>query len=141
MAEREGFDPPTRLPVRRISSAVLSTTQPPLRGRIGRAKHPVGRPLCIQRNPATQGSRAQPKVARAPARFRTIQVCPKDVPVKKGYIDTMSPCALPREGATAGTGGGDARRATARAHHAARLHGGGSRRAAPILRPTRFAAD
>jgi hypothetical protein len=32
MAEREGFEPPIRLPVRRISSAVLSTTQPPLRG-------------------------------------------------------------------------------------------------------------
>jgi hypothetical protein len=30
MAEREGFEPPIRLPVRRISSAVLSTTQPPL---------------------------------------------------------------------------------------------------------------
>jgi hypothetical protein len=32
MAEREGFEPPIRLPVCRISSAVLSTTQPPLRG-------------------------------------------------------------------------------------------------------------
>ena len=32
MAEREGFEPPIQLPVRRISSAVLSTTQPPLRG-------------------------------------------------------------------------------------------------------------
>ena len=30
LAEREGFEPPIRLPVRRISSAVLSTTQPPL---------------------------------------------------------------------------------------------------------------
>jgi hypothetical protein len=30
MAEREGFEPPIRLPVCRISSAVLSTTQPPL---------------------------------------------------------------------------------------------------------------
>ena len=29
-AEREGFEPPIRLPVCRISSAVLSTTQPPL---------------------------------------------------------------------------------------------------------------
>src|SRR5262249_38543165 len=33
LAEREGFEPPIRLPVCRISSAVLSTTQPPLRGR------------------------------------------------------------------------------------------------------------
>src|SRR4051794_27344051 len=32
VAERVGFEPTVRLPVRRISSAVLSTTQPPLRG-------------------------------------------------------------------------------------------------------------
>ncbi len=31
VAEREGFEPSVQLPVRRISSAVLSTTQPPLR--------------------------------------------------------------------------------------------------------------
>ena len=31
VAERVGFEPTVRLPVRRISSAVLSTTQPPLR--------------------------------------------------------------------------------------------------------------
>src|SRR6266566_9637091 len=31
MAEREGFEPPIRLPVCRISSAVRSTTLPPLR--------------------------------------------------------------------------------------------------------------
>lgn len=31
MAEREGFEPPIPLRVCRISSAVLSTTQPPLR--------------------------------------------------------------------------------------------------------------
>jgi hypothetical protein len=31
VAEREGFEPPIQLPVCRISSAVLSTTQPPLR--------------------------------------------------------------------------------------------------------------
>ena len=30
-AEREGFEPPIRLPVCRISSAVHSTTLPPLR--------------------------------------------------------------------------------------------------------------
>jgi hypothetical protein len=37
MAEREGFEPSVQLPVRRISSAVLSTTQPPLRrGRTAR---------------------------------------------------------------------------------------------------------
>lgn len=38
MAERVGFEPTIRLPVCRISSAVLSTTQPPLRG--------SGRRLC-----------------------------------------------------------------------------------------------
>ena len=31
MAERVGFEPTVPLPARRISSAVLSTTQPPLR--------------------------------------------------------------------------------------------------------------
>ena len=35
LAEREGFEPPIQLPVCRISSAVLSTTQPPLRGATG----------------------------------------------------------------------------------------------------------
>ena len=33
MAEREGFEPPIELPLYRISSAALSTTQPPLRTR------------------------------------------------------------------------------------------------------------
>jgi hypothetical protein len=36
LAEREGFEPPIRLPVCRISSAVLSTTQPPLQPSIAR---------------------------------------------------------------------------------------------------------
>src|SRR5712692_5034052 len=35
VAEREGFEPPIRLPVCRSSSAVRSTTLPPLRGRGG----------------------------------------------------------------------------------------------------------
>ena len=46
MAERVGFEPTVRLPVRRISSAVLSTTQPPLRVEValaGRVPAPVGR--------------------------------------------------------------------------------------------------
>src|SRR6185312_10266826 len=38
LAEREGFEPPIRLPVCRISSAVRSTTLPPLRR--GRAQGP-----------------------------------------------------------------------------------------------------
>ena len=33
LAEREGFEPPIRLPVCRISSAVHSTTLPPLRAK------------------------------------------------------------------------------------------------------------
>ena len=36
MAEREGFEPPVELPPRRISSAVHSTTLPPLREMRGR---------------------------------------------------------------------------------------------------------
>ena len=39
MAEREGFEPSVPLPARRISSAVLSTTQPPLR--IEKKAHPL----------------------------------------------------------------------------------------------------
>ena len=43
LAEREGFEPPIQLPVCRISSAVLSTTQPPLRVAIGGAASARGR--------------------------------------------------------------------------------------------------
>ena len=39
MAEREGFEPPIRLPVCRISSAVHSTALPPLRSRSSRAEY------------------------------------------------------------------------------------------------------
>ena len=44
MAEREGFEPPVELPPRRISSAVHSTTLPPLREVRGR-----GRPVDTRR--------------------------------------------------------------------------------------------
>jgi hypothetical protein len=44
VAERVGFEPTVRLPVRRISSAVLSTTQPPLRMHEGAGRGaPAGR--------------------------------------------------------------------------------------------------
>jgi hypothetical protein len=43
VAEREGFEPPIRLPVFRISSAARSTTLPPLRGRKGQQARSVGR--------------------------------------------------------------------------------------------------
>jgi hypothetical protein len=56
VAEREGFEPPIRLPVFRISSAVRLTTLPPLRGRQGR-EAPCRSPLCIQRHRARQGRR------------------------------------------------------------------------------------
>src|SRR6266481_6732029 len=78
LAEREGFEPPIRLPVCRISSAVLSTTQPPLRGR-KRRKHPIGRRLCIQRETAkqercvTRGKRVIRGISRAePAEERQL---------------------------------------------------------------------
>jgi hypothetical protein len=55
LAEREGFEPPIRLPVRRISSAVLSTTQPPLR----RVKTALGlRRVCSRAAPKRQGRRS-----------------------------------------------------------------------------------
>ncbi len=42
MAERVGFEPTVPLQARRISSAVLSTTQPPLpKRRSGRARRPL----------------------------------------------------------------------------------------------------
>jgi hypothetical protein len=53
LAERVGFEPTIRLPVCRISSAVLSTAQPPLRGR--RSVRPARRPLCSQRRTVRQG--------------------------------------------------------------------------------------
>jgi hypothetical protein len=54
LAEREGFEPPIRLPVCRISSAVRSTTLPPLRGSKGR-KHAFDSGLSIERHQAKQG--------------------------------------------------------------------------------------
>src|SRR6266481_5399361 len=68
LAEREGFEPPIRLPVCRISSAVRSTTLPPLRGRkSGQAPPPVGR-LCIQRPAARQGGDGKEQIWKLPAR-------------------------------------------------------------------------
>jgi hypothetical protein len=48
LAEREGFEPPIRLPVCRISSAVHSTALPPLRSRKQPEKAAFGRPLSNQ---------------------------------------------------------------------------------------------
>src|SRR5262252_7672470 len=45
VAEREGFEPPIRLPVCRISSAVRSTTLPPLRGGYLGHFRPSGNPI------------------------------------------------------------------------------------------------
>ena len=41
MAEREGFEPPVESPPRRISSAVHSTTLPPLREALAGRTRPV----------------------------------------------------------------------------------------------------
>ena len=54
LAEREGFEPPIRLPVCRISSAVHSTALPPLRSRKQPAKAACGRPLSNQARPERQ---------------------------------------------------------------------------------------
>ena len=43
MAERGGFEPPVRLPVRRFSKPLLSATQPPLRNQISKSESS----LCI----------------------------------------------------------------------------------------------
>jgi hypothetical protein len=65
---------------KRISSAVLSTTQPPLRGR-KRRKHPVGCGLCIQRETAKQGRSAPGRlpaeiaIARDPDCDQSARVC------------------------------------------------------------------
>ncbi len=63
MAEREGFEPPIPLRVCRISSAVLSTTQPPLREMLdcccqrgaldNRSSPPTQGPICGIFNPST----------------------------------------------------------------------------------------
>src|SRR3954469_22782964 len=68
LAEREGFEPPIRLPVCRISSAVLSTTQPPLqagRGRISRVASYVAKRLEPNKrgSPAATAWRARPEAA------------------------------------------------------------------------------
>src|SRR6202158_2426795 len=56
LAEREGFEPPIRLPVCRISSAVLSTAQPPLRGAEGGVfENPAAPGLCNEAAGARQG--------------------------------------------------------------------------------------
>src|SRR5260370_9376660 len=61
LAEREGFEPPIRLPVCRISSAVHSTALPPLRGaeRGVFAKNPATPDLCNEAAGARQGGRAR----------------------------------------------------------------------------------
>src|SRR5262249_51077252 len=66
VAEREGFEPPIRLPVCRISSAVRSTTLPPLRrGREG-PKPLESRHLSSQGPPATQERPARVPFAPPP---------------------------------------------------------------------------
>ena len=69
LAEREGFEPPVRLPVLRISSAARSTTLPPLRGREGEHEPAfgVGAPISM----ASRGAQGASPAGRAapPLRF------------------------------------------------------------------------
>ncbi len=58
MAEREGFEPPIRLPVCRISSAVHSTTLPPLR-RAASTLSPSGMSLVRRMQRRRQITRAE----------------------------------------------------------------------------------
>src|SRR6266566_7784094 len=83
VAEREGFEPPIRLPVCRISSAVLSTTQPPLRGR--KTRKTAAARLCIQRARAKQGSLGQRE-----AHARATAVSPRAVKQANASIPATS---------------------------------------------------
>ena len=66
MAEREGFEPPVELPPRRISSAVHSTTLPPLREVV---------PLCgWSTRPGLWHSRRKPATVFEPALTRPLFV-------------------------------------------------------------------
>jgi hypothetical protein len=78
MAERVGFEPTVELPPRRISSAVLSTTQPPLRvfgrrsillrGRFHNLAAPLAQegslPVCCQTGPNRQFGLTHDPVSR-----------------------------------------------------------------------------
>ena len=82
LAEREGFEPPIRLPVCRISSAVLSTAQPPLRSPIGPQKALIGRRYLPNRRETNKGRRAY--ISRAlRIRHQTPRLCQTvpDLPV------------------------------------------------------------
>jgi hypothetical protein len=59
LAEREGFEPPVHLRILRISSAVRSTTLPPLRGRrhVLKTRRRVGGPLSMGDHRRQGGSR------------------------------------------------------------------------------------
>jgi hypothetical protein len=55
LAEREGFEPSIPLRVCRISSAVRSTTPPPLRSRPHRPTGGRARPRGVVKRPAREG--------------------------------------------------------------------------------------
>jgi hypothetical protein len=86
VAEREGFEPPIGLHLCRISSAVHSTTLPPLQGAPSREPKPPWSGPCSKRGRlARQGAEGQirkimgPSAERNPARSRHVS-CRSDTP-------------------------------------------------------------
>src|SRR5260370_7952756 len=87
MAEREGFEPPIRLPVCRISSAVHSTTLPPLHRTViyhgidyEPAKSSVGLDCCGCRSAQALG-------------FRRPVIAPSDLPSSRVISNLPRPVA------------------------------------------------
>jgi hypothetical protein len=103
LAEREGFEPPIPLRVCRISSAVLSTTQPPLRvptgasGTLWRARRGswCGR-YRMEPRPSAQFCNQQPRACRDRRIRRSGQVALPRI---------VRPVSPPREAATNGAAG------------------------------------
>jgi hypothetical protein len=85
VAEREGFEPPIRLPVCRISSAVHSTTLPPLRRTViyhgidyEPAKSGVGLDCCGCRSAQALG-------------FRRRVIAPRELASSRGIANVAGP--------------------------------------------------
>src|SRR5712672_1374474 len=90
MAEREGFEPPIRLPVCRISSAVHSTTLPPL--------HSIVIYHEIDHGPAISGPPGRDccDCANVRAReFRSSLIAPREMASSRGYRNIVRPAGQP----------------------------------------------
>ena len=83
LAERVGFEPTVPSQVRRISSAVLSTTQPPLQVRVERARKLAG-----------EGMQRKPVAERLPL--------PQLRCALNGAVQSLSPTFSRRQGTFAG---------------------------------------